>query len=46
MQTRWSERDLAYEHFYLALQFIVEALEIINYSHAEMESFQEKHIEH
>ena len=31
-KARWLERDLAYEHFYLALPFIVEALEIINSS--------------
>ena len=35
-KTRWSERDSAYEHFYLALPFIVEALEFINGTHAEM----------
>ena len=29
-KTRWSERRVSYEHFYLALPFIVEALEIIN----------------
>ena len=41
-KTRWSERNLAYEHFYLALWFIVEALEIINDTHAEMGSFEKK----
>ena len=41
-KTRWSKRDLAYEHFYLALLFIVEALEIINGTHAEMGSFEKK----
>ena len=41
-KTRWSERNLAYEHFYLALWFIVEALEIINDTHAEMRSFEKK----
>ena len=39
-KTRWSERDLAYEHFYLALPFIVEALESINGTHAEMGYFE------
>ena len=29
-KSRYLERDLAYEHFYLALPFIVEAMEIIN----------------
>ena len=44
-KTRWSERDLAYEHFYFALPFIVEALEIINGTHAEMGSFEKKYTE-
>ena len=44
-KTRWSERDLAYEHFYFALPFIVEALEIINGTHAEIGSFEKKHTE-
>ena len=41
-KTRWSERDLAYEHFCLGLPFIVEALKIINGTHAEMGSFEKK----
>ena len=44
-KTRYSERDLAYEHFYLALPFIVEALEIINGTHAEMRFFEKKYTE-
>ena len=32
-ETRWFERDVSYEHFYLALPFIEEALEIINGTH-------------
>ena len=44
-KTRWSERDLAYEHFYLALPFIVEALEIINGTHAEMGAFEKNYTE-
>ena len=39
------ERDLPYEHFYLALSFIGEALEIINDTHAEMGSFEKKYTE-
>ena len=35
-KTRWLEKDLADEHFYFALLFIVEALEIINDTHAPM----------
>ena len=38
-KTGWSERDLANEHFYFALPFVVEALEVINGTHAEMGSF-------
>ena len=41
-KTKWSERDLTYEHFYLPLLLIVEALEIINGIHAEKESFEKK----
>ena len=44
-KTRWSKIDLAYEHFYLALPFIMEALEIINGTHAEMGSFEKKYTE-
>ena len=44
-KTRWLERDLPYEHFYFALPFIVEALEIINGTHAEMGSFEKKYTE-
>ena len=38
-ETRWLENDLACKHSYLTLPFIVEALEIVNGIHAEMESF-------
>ena len=41
----WSQRDLANEYFYLALPFIVEALETINGTHAEMGSFALKYTE-
>ena len=38
-QIRWSEtereRKISYKRFYLALQFIVEAFEVINDSHIE-----------
>ena len=44
-KSRWSERDLAYEHLDLALPFIVEALEITNSTHAEMGSFEIKYTE-
>ena len=41
-KTRWSERALADERFYLALPLTVYALEIISGSHTEIESFQNK----
>ena len=44
-KARWSERDSVYEHFYLALPFIVEALEIIRTTNAEMGSFEKKYTE-
>ena len=44
-KTSWSERDLADEHFHLALPFIVEALEIISGTPAEMGSFEKKYTE-
>ena len=39
---RCSERDLGYKHFFFALPSFVDALEIINGSHAETESFERK----
>ena len=36
---RWSERDIAYNHFYLAIPFIVEAFEVINGTHPERNDF-------
>ena len=40
-KTRWPERDVSYEHFYLTLPFIVEALEIINGTHPTRSTFDE-----
>ena len=40
-KTQWSERDVSYENFYLALRFIVEALEIINRTHPSIDTFDE-----
>ena len=40
-ETRWSERDVSYEHFYLALPFIEEALEIISGTHPSTNRFDE-----
>ena len=36
---------MAFEHFYLALLFIAEVLEIINDTHAEMGSLEKKYTE-
>ena len=41
-KTKWLERDLAFEHFHLALTFIVEAMDTINGTHAEIGSFEKK----
>ena len=38
-KTRRCERDIAYEHFYLAIPFIVEASEVINGTHPERNDF-------
>ena len=32
-KTRWTERHSAYQHFYQAFKFLVEALELIGYKH-------------
>ena len=36
-KTRWSERDRAYEHFYLAIPFMYEALQVILGTHPQLE---------
>ena len=43
-QTRWSERDVSYERFYLALPFIVETFEVIKGTHTELDEFEEIYI--
>ena len=43
-QTRWSERDVSYERFYLALPFIIETFEVINGTHTELDKFEELYI--
>ena len=40
-KTRWSERDVSYKHFNVALSFIVVALEIINGIHTSMNTSDE-----
>ena len=38
-KTRWCERDISYEHFYLAIRFIVEAFEIMNRNYPKNNDF-------
>ena len=41
--TRWSERDISYERFYLATPFIAEAFEVINVTYPELQAlFKER----
>ena len=40
-KTRWSERDVSYEHLYLDLLFIVEELQIINGTLPSINTFDE-----
>ena len=36
--THWSECDISYEQFYLAIPFIAEAFEVINGTHPELQT--------
>ena len=40
-KTRWSERDTAYEHFYVAFPFLVTVLEIINGTHDNLQNYDD-----
>ena len=40
-KNRWSERDVSYEHLYLAFPFAVETLEIINRTYPSINTFDE-----
>jgi len=42
-KTRWSERDTAYEHFYLALPYLVECFDIISGTHPDMDEFDKEY---
>ena len=35
-KTRWCERDVSYERFYLTMPYIIEALEVMNGMHADI----------
>ena len=38
-KTRWSERDISYEHFYIAIPFMVETFEIMNGTYPKNNDF-------
>ena len=38
---RWSERDISYKHFYLAMPHVVEALQIMIGTHPDLATFLE-----
>ena len=42
-KTRWAERDSCYEHFCLALPFLVESLEIINGSSPKLSDYSDEY---
>jgi hypothetical protein len=42
-KTRWTERDTAYEHFYMALPFLVTCFEIINGTHEYLDDYDESY---
>ena len=41
-KTRWGERDVSYEKFYLAMSYIMETLEVMNGTHADINQLDEK----
>ena len=43
-KTRWCERDVSYERFYLAMPYIVEALEVMNGTHAVINQLDETYL--
>ena len=40
-KTRWCERNVPYERFYLAMPYIMEALEVVNGTHADINQLDE-----
>ena len=40
-KTRWYERDVSYERFYLAIAYLMEALEVMNETHADVNQLDE-----
>lgn len=44
-KTRWTERNTAYEHFFLAFPFLVTCFEIINGTHGLIDSYESAYTE-
>ena len=42
-KTRWCERDVSYERFYLAIPYIMKALEFMNRTHAVINKLNKKY---
>ena len=42
-KTRWCERDVSYERFYLAMSYIMKALEFMNRTHAVINKLNKKY---
>ena len=40
-KTRWCERDVSYERFYLAVPYIMEALEVMKGTHPDINQLDE-----
>ena len=38
--TRWSEKDISYEHFHLAIPHLIDAFEVMNVTHPKLKSFK------
>ena len=43
--TKWSERHVSYEHFYLASSHVAQTFEVINGAHPELRSFKKIYID-
>ena len=42
-RTRWCECDMSYERFYLAMPYMMETLEVMNGTHADINQLDETH---
>ena len=43
--TRWSERDVLHEYFYLAISHMIKAFKVMNGTHPELRSFDKIYID-